>query len=57
MDKFADYIWYLLPGVLKKNKRINQLYIFCKVAGNIFDDIKAMLFRLRQETMLETCSD
>lgn len=57
MDKFADYIWYLLPGVLKKNKSINQLYIFCKVTGKIFDDIKAMLFRLRKETMLETCSD
>lgn len=57
MDNFADYIWYLLPAVLKKNKSINQLYIFCKVIGSVFDDIKSMIFRLRKETMLETCSD
>lgn len=57
MDEFGEYIQYLLPAVLKRKKQKNQLLLFCKVLGFVFDDIKTALFRLREESMLETCSD
>lgn len=57
MDKFRDYMFYLLPAVLKKNKSLNQFYIFCAVTGQLFDDLKIKMFRLREESMLDTCSD
>lgn len=57
MDKFRDYMFYLLPAVLKKNKSLNQFYIFCGVTGQLFDDLKIKMFRLREESMLDTCSD
>lgn len=57
MDEFGKYIQELLPAVLKRKKQTNQLLVFCKVLGFIFDDIKTALFQLREESMLETCSD
>lgn len=57
MDKFRDYMFYLLPAVLKKNNSLNQFYIFCAVTGQLFDDLKIKMFRLREESMLDTCSD
>lgn len=57
MDEFGEYIQYLLPAVLKRKKQTNQLLVFCRMLGFVFDDIKTALFRLREESMLETCSD
>lgn len=57
MDEFGEYIQYLLPAVFKRNKKTNQLLIFCKILGLIYDDIKTALFQLREESMIETCSD
>lgn len=57
MDEFGKYIQELLPAVLKRKKQTNQLLVLCKILGFIFDDIKTALFQLREESMLETCSD
>lgn len=57
MDKFRDYMFYLLPAVLKRNKRLNQFYIFFTVTGQLFDELKLKMFQLRQESMLDTCSN
>lgn len=56
-DNFRDYMFYLLFGPLKKGKKaINQFYIFFKVIGKIFDEMKADIFRVRRESMIETAS-
>ncbi|HEX2938340.1 MAG TPA: serine/arginine repetitive matrix protein 2 [Ruminiclostridium sp.] len=56
-DNFGDYMFYLLFGPLKKGKKaINQFYIFFKVVGKIFDEMKAEIFRVRRESMIETAS-
>lgn len=55
-DNFGDYLFYLLPGVLKTNKKTNQLYIFFKVIGKEFDQMKKDMLQLRLETMIKTCS-
>lgn len=57
MDKFQDYMFYLLPAVLKRNRSFNQFYIFCVVTGQLFDDIKQKMFRFREESMIDTCSN
>lgn len=57
MEKFGEYIEYLLPSVMKRSKKDNQLLIFCMIIGLVFDDIKTALFLLREESMLATCSD
>lgn len=57
MDEFGKYIQELLPAVLKRKKQTNQLLVFCKILGFMFDDIKTALFRLREESILEACSD
>ncbi len=55
-DKFSDYMQYLLPSAFKKQKKQNQLLIYCKVIGRLFDSLLQLILRLREETMLETCS-
>lgn len=57
MDNFSEYIQYLLPAVLKRNKSKNQLLIFCRMMGLVFDDIKDAVLRLRKESLIETCSN
>lgn len=57
-QKFADYIYYLLPTPFKMlQKKINQWYIFCKVIGGWYDEVKADLLRAADETAIATCSD
>lgn len=48
----------LLFTPLKKGKQAaNQFYIFFKVAGRLFDDTKADIFRIREESMVASASE
>lgn len=55
-DKFADYMQYLMPSAFKKQKKNNQLIIYCKAIGGLYDDLLQSVLRLREESALETCS-
>lgn len=47
----------LLFGPLKKGKRaVNQFFIFFRVIGRIFDDMKKDVFRLREESNVVSAS-
>lgn len=49
MKNFSEYMYYLLHAPLKKvKKEENQLYIFFKVVGKLFDDSKANCFKVRE---------
>ena len=56
-DYFGDYMFDLLFAPLKKGKQtINQFYIFFKVIGREFDDIKEAFFRARDEANVISAS-
>lgn len=55
-DKFADYMQYLLPSAFKRRKKQNQLLIYCRAVGRLYDALLQSALRLREETMLATCS-
>lgn len=55
-DRFGDYMFSLLPAPLKRGKPKNQLRIYMSVIGELFDNLKQDLFRLRLETNIQTCS-
>lgn len=55
-EKLADYLFYLLPGPLKQNKKQNQLRIFLSVLGGVMDDIRDDILRLREESIIFTAS-
>lgn len=56
-EKFGDYMFYLLNAPLKKGgKKSNQLYIFMKVIGRLFDDTKRDILRVRDESMVISAS-
>lgn len=58
MDNFGDYFFYLLTTPLKKIKKVsNQFYIFFKVIGNLYDNSKRDIFRVRQEAMVISASE
>ena len=53
MDKFADYMWYLLHAPFKKiSKTVNQWYILLKVLGKRFDRAKDAVLQARDESRL-----
>lgn len=52
--KFGDYMFYLLTAPLKKDKQHNQFYLFFKVTGTVFDDIKQDIFKLRRQRISST---
>jgi hypothetical protein len=55
---FGDYMFSMLSAPFKKAaKASNQFYIFFKVGGSLFDDMKTALFRLRAESMIATASE
>lgn len=55
---FGMYMFRLLFAPLKRGKaEANQLNIFFRVLGKQFDDVKAVLFRVRNESMVFTCDD
>ncbi len=54
-ERFGDYMFFLLNAPLKKMKQgKNQLKIFFSVTGELFDGMKADLFRLRDQRMIST---
>lgn len=56
-DKFCDYMYSLLIAPLKKTRQaVNQFYLFFKVTGKLFDDTKADIFRMREESMIASAS-
>lgn len=57
-DSFGEYMFRLLFGPLKKvTKKANQFYIFFKVIGRQFDQMKKDILRVREESAVLTCSD
>lgn len=51
-DKFGDYMYSLLFSPVKKTRQaVNQFYLFFKVTGKLFDDTKADIFQIREESM------
>ena len=57
-EKFQDYMYYLLPGPLKKiAKAKNQFYTLFKIFGKVFDQTKKDIFRVREESMIISASD
>lgn len=56
-DNFGEYMFDLLFAPLKKGKRaVNQFFIFFKVIGREFDDLKTVLFRVRDEANVASAS-
>lgn len=56
-DRFGEYMFDLLFAPLKKGKRaVNQFFIFFKVVGRVFDDLKEDTLRVRDETNIATAS-
>lgn len=55
-DKFDDYMQYLLPSAFKRQKKHNQLLIYCRVIGRLYDSLLQSTLRLREETIIATCS-
>jgi len=55
---FGEYMFDLLFGPLKKGKRaVNQFFIFFKVIGRQFDEVKRAFFRAREEANVVSCSE
>lgn len=56
-DSFGEYMFDLLFAPLKKGRRVaNQFAIFFKVVGREFDDLKAAVFRVRDEANVASAS-
>lgn len=56
-DHFGEYMFDLLFAPLKKGKRaVNQFFIFFKVIGRAFDNLKEDALRVRDETNIATAS-
>ena len=50
-NSFGEYMFRLLFGPLRKvTKKANQFYIFFKVIGRQFDQMKKDIFRVREES-------
>ena len=57
-EKFADYMYSLLFGPLKRIKKaVNQAYILFSVIGKLFDENKQDLFKVREESLIISCSE
>jgi hypothetical protein len=57
LNKFADYMYYLLHSPLKKvEKYKNQIHILFKVLGRIFDQTKQDIFKVREQSMIISAS-
>ena len=57
-ETFGEYMFDLLFAPLKKGRKtVNQLRIFFKVMGREFDDLKAAIFRVRNEANVASCSE
>lgn len=56
-DTFGEYMFDLLFAPLKKGRRmVNQFAIFFRVVGREFDDMKDLIFRVRDESNVASAS-
>lgn len=56
-DTFGEYMFDLLFSPLKKGKKAaNQFFLFFKVIGREFDDIRTAFFRVREEANVVSAS-
>lgn len=56
MEKFADFMYYLLTSPFKRIKKSqNQWYMLFQVLGSYMDHAGEILFDAREQTMLATC--
>lgn len=54
MNSYKEYMYYLLISPLKKVKKAtNQFYILFQVLGSYFDNSMEMLFKAREQSMIE----
>jgi len=57
-EHFGEYMFDLLFAPLKKGRRtLNQFFIFFRVIGREFDDLKQMVFRVRDEANVVSASE
>lgn len=57
-NTFGEYMFDLLFAPLKKGRRtVNQFAIFFRVIGREFDDLKGMIFRVRNEANVASASE
>ena len=57
-EHFGEYMFDLLFAPLKKGKQaLNQFFIFFRVVGREFDDLKQMFFRVRDESNVASASE
>lgn len=57
-DNFGEYLFSLLIGPLKRaQKAKNQFFIYFKVIGKQFDQMKQDIFRVREESNILSASD
>ncbi len=55
-DRFGEYMQYLLPSAFKRQKKTNQLLKYCGIIGGMYDTLLQSALRLREETIIATCS-
>lgn len=55
-DKFGEYMQYLLPSAFKRQKKTNQLLKYCGIIGGMYDTLLQYALRLREESIIATCS-
>ncbi len=55
-DKFGEYMQYLLPSAFKRQKKTNQLLKYCRIVGGMYDNLLQSALRLREESIIATCS-
>lgn len=57
-EKFADYMYSLLfTPLMKVKKALNQFYIYFKVIGKLFDDLKQDILLTRAQAAILSCED
>lgn len=57
-ETFGEYMFHLLFAPLKSGKRAaNQFWVFFRVIGRDFDDLKSAIFRLREEADVASASE
>jgi hypothetical protein len=57
IERLADYLWWLLPGFLKKKERAASLVArFCDVWGGTLDTARATLVDIIPQLVVETAS-
>lgn len=55
-DRFGEYMQYLLPSAFKRQKKTSQLLKYCGIIGEMYDSLLQSALRLREESIIATCS-